>query len=134
MSKRLGKGGEGPWEDRTAKFVKSARFSTGGKTAVVAGHLNQTFSVQRRQYREHPGIDVLTIGRHNGANVHPGWAVLQRIKDQLAPSGPERFGLEVYPPTALVVDNAPLWHVWVMPLGWEPGFGLHADQVGKVHL
>jgi hypothetical protein len=74
------------------------------------------------------------VARHNGANVHPGWSALQSIKDQLAPRGHERFGLEVFPPTELIVDNAPLWHVWVMPVGWEPGFGLHDEQEGKVHL
>jgi hypothetical protein len=125
---KLGRGGEGPWEDRSEMFIKLAR-SEGNKD-VVAGHLNRDYAVQRRQYVSHPGIDLLTVMRHDKANQHPGWAVLQSIKNKLAPDGTERFGMEVFPPARFVIDNSHLWHVWVMPLGWEPGFGFHSDQKG----
>jgi hypothetical protein len=125
---KLGKGARGPWEDCSAEFVKMARAK--GNPDVVGGYRNRTFVVQRRQYEAHPGIDLLTVSRHDGGNVHPGWSTLQAVKEALAPNGPNRFGLEIFPPARFVVDNRPMWHVWVMPIGWQPGFGFHSEQDG----
>lgn len=133
---RLGKGGDGPWENRTHLYERG-NFDPEDKpflSRCVAGHLNAEHSVQRAQHPEHPGVDHLIVRRHDGAHIHPGWRALQEIKDRLAPDGTERFGLEIFPPRRLVIDNHPLYHVWVMPLGWEPpgGLGLHSEQEGNV--
>jgi hypothetical protein len=134
---KLGVGGDGPWKSRPDMVAKWNR-EEGSRRQVVAAHLNQDYTVQRRQWDHLPGIDVLTV-RFNRSGTgnpeqHPGWAVLQKIKNRLAPDGLERFGFEVFPPERLVVDNHPLYHVWVMPLGYDPGFGLHPDQTGHAPL
>jgi len=133
---KLGTGGDGPWKTRpeyVAEQVESGRMPH-----LVAAGFNHDYTVQRRQYAHLPGIDVLTVRPIDAAdadqNVHPGWAVLQKIKNRWAPDGTERFGFEVFPPQQLVVDNFPLYHVWVMPLGYDPGFGLHPDQKGHAPL
>lgn len=125
----LGVDGEGPWEDRSDVVAIQHP-----NPAAAGGYLNAHYSVQLFQYLDHPGVDHLIVRRHDGAHVHPGWAVLQRIKDQLAPKGESRFAFEVYPPAALVVDNELLYHLWVMPLGWQPGIGLHSGQEGSVRV
>lgn len=129
----LGQGGSGPWEDRTYVVREQQRAGTAGPftARVVAGHLNATYSVQRAQHPEHPGIDHLLVRRHDGEPVR-SWPDLQRIKDRLAPDGQLRFAIEVYPPRLLVVDNCNLYHLWVMPKGWDPGFGIHDAQPGFV--
>jgi hypothetical protein len=127
----LGRNGSGPWEDRTLLYQAQAAgpFSL----RVVAAHLNQTYSVQRAQHPEHPGVDHLVVRRHDDAPVE-SWTDLQRIKDRLAPDGAQRYAIEIYPPTVFVVDNHNLYHLWVMPLGWEPpgGIGIHDGQPGAV--
>ncbi len=125
---RLGKGARGPWENCSVGFVKMARRE--GNVDVVGGYRNRTFIVQRRQYAAHPGMDLLTVQRHDGGNVHPGWSTLQAIKEELAPDGPERFAVEVFPPARFLVANRPMWHVWVLPIGRELGFGFHPEQEG----
>lgn len=46
---------------------------------------------------------------------------MQRIKDELA--GVDATAIEVYPPKAEVIDQADMFHIWVLP-GKLP-FGLH---------
>lgn len=121
----LGTGGSGPWEDRTQLVLKAHT-----NPCCVAGHLNQDHSVQRFQYDDYPGIDVLTVRRHDGEAIHPGWAALQKIKDRLAPDGTERWGFELFPPTIEVVDNHNLWHVWVMPRDWRPPIAMGVMHPG----
>jgi hypothetical protein len=48
---------------------------------------------------------------------------MQRIKDTLA--GPDRAAVEVYPPASEVVDQANMYHLWVLPPGARLCFGLH---------
>lgn len=43
----------------------------------------------------------------------PTWWEMQRIKDELA--GPDAMAVEVYPPAAEVVDEADMFHIWVLP-------------------
>jgi len=38
---------------------------------------------------------------------------MQRIKDELA--GHDRTGVEVYPPHDEIVDQADMYHLWVLP-------------------
>lgn len=127
----LGNGGAGPWVNRSDR-MKEIRAGSGVMKHCVAAHLNCDFSVQRCEYPEHPGIDHLIIRRHDGEPGHPGWTELQKVKDRLAPNGTERFGIEIFPPRAFTVDNANIYHVWVMPQGWDPGIGIHGDQPGWV--
>ena len=55
----------------------------------------------------------------------PTWPEMQRIKDELA--GPEATAIEVYPPRDQVVDEADMFHIWVLR-GRLP-FGLHLDTI-----
>lgn len=50
------------------------------------------------------------------------WRDMQRIKDELV--GPERLGVEVFPPRSAVMDQANMYHLWVLPEGFDLPFGL----------
>lgn len=123
-AQRLGAGGDGPWENRSAAVAAEHP-----NPAAIGGWLNAEHSVQRFVYVEHPGVDLLTVRRHDDEPVHPGWAAMQKIKNRLLEDGDQRFAIEQYPPAELVIDNYNLYHLWVMPLGW-PGIGLHPSQAG----
>lgn len=47
------------------------------------------------------------------------WRDMQRIKNELV--GPERLGVEVFPPESAVMD---MYHLWVLPEGFHLPFGL----------
>lgn len=45
--------------------------------------------------------------------IRPSWWEMQRIKDELAGKG--CTAVEVYPPADEVVDDADMFHIWVLP-------------------
>ena len=63
--------------------------------------------------------------RHNQRKAIRDWRHFQRIKNELA--GPEREGVELFPPESKLVDMANQYHIWVMPEGkttpftWQEG-------------
>jgi hypothetical protein len=63
----------------------------------------------------------LMIRRLDGKNVHC-WCDLQYCKDQIV--GEERSAIEVFPPKSEIVDNANIYHLWVLPENVHLGFGL----------
>lgn len=66
-------------------------------------------------------ITHLWVQRHDeGTGVT--WSDLQRIKDEIV--GSERVGLQVYPPQSELIDQANMYHVWVLPEGFALPFGL----------
>jgi hypothetical protein len=58
------------------------------------------------------GLVWLSIKRRDRTATHD-WRHFQRIKDELA--GPERWGVEVFPPESKLVDTSDQYHIWVMP-------------------
>jgi len=57
------------------------------------------------------------------SNREPPWRDLQRIKNELY--GPERVAVQVCPPQSRLVDEADMYHLFILPVGTELGFGLH---------
>lgn len=119
----LGRGGDGPWENRTSTAIEM-RDEGVISYPVVAAWLNAEYSVQLLRHETHPGIDHLLIRRHDEGTDFP-WPVLQAIKDRLAPDGQLRWAHEAFPPRLAVVDNRNLRHLFVMPIGWEQPIDLN---------
>jgi hypothetical protein len=65
--------------------------------------------------------------------VRPTFHEMQRIKDDLA--GAEATAVEVYPPRSELVDEADMFHIWVLPAGLPftlaPGASAALDREGK---
>lgn len=80
-------------------------------------HRNRVFAVLERM--DATGVTHLAVSSLSG--VRPTWPEMQRIKDEIA--GPEATAIEVYPPLSQVVDEADMFHLWVLR-GKLP-FGLH---------
>jgi len=81
---------------------------------------NRVFAVLVRL--DATGIVHLAVSSLSG--VRPTWPEMQRIKDDIA--GPDATAIEVYPPKAEVVDEADMFHIWVLR-GKLP-FGLHLTR------
>ena len=69
----------------------------------------------------------LSIRRHDGKTDVP-WSHKQRIKDQLV--GRHRTAIEVFPAAAELTDDANLYHLWVLPEGFELPFALETNRGG----
>lgn len=113
--RRAGEWGE--WE-RVSFSPGSA--GSGWAAHFTTAHRNRVFSVLDR--RAEGGVRHLAVSSLTGER--PSWREMQRIKDEIA--GPEATAIEVYPPRAQVVDEADMFHIWVLR-GALP-FGLHVSQ------
>lgn len=99
-------GNWGEWEHIT--FPRGSA-GPGWASDFTNAFRNQVFSVLWRVLHdrvEHFAVSSLTQER-------PTWPEMQRIKDELA--GHDRTGVEVYPPHAEIVDQADMYHLWVLP-------------------
>lgn len=82
-------------------------------------HTNEVFSVLERTLDNN--IKHLAVSSLSG--IRPSWHEMQKIKDQLA--GENQMAVEIYPPKAEIVDDADMFHIFVLatPLPvtlWEP--------------
>lgn len=71
-------------------------------------HVNDVFSVLDRLLEN--GVRHLAIT--SLSQVRPSWPEMQRIKDEIA--GPNATAVEVYPPQNEIVDDADMYHLWVL--------------------
>lgn len=101
------KSGEwGEWETLT---FPAGTVGKGWSYDITIAHKNHVFSVLRRDAGG--GVTHLAISSLSGER--PTWWEMQRIKNELA--GPDATAVEVYPPAAEVVDEADMFHIWVLP-------------------
>lgn len=108
--RRTGEWGE--WE----RLDNPHRFGAGWLGEVDHVRRNRVFAVLVRDVgcAIHLAVSSLTGDR-------PTWHEMQRIKNELA--GRKATTVEVYPPQDQVVDDAEMFHIWVL---FQPlPFGLH---------
>jgi hypothetical protein len=75
-------------------------------------------------------VEHLAIRRHDGKPVR-SWTHMQRIKDTLV--GADRIAVEVYPRASEVVNDAHMYHLWVLPEGKTLPFRLVSSRSGGAH-
>lgn len=74
--------------------------------------LNDVFSVFVRNVPVGNG-NVLHLAITSMSGDRPTFHEMMRIKNEM--TGPDKTGVEVYPPEAEVVDGADMYHLWVLP-------------------
>lgn len=90
--------------------------------------LNNKYSVQFFDQQTGWGlIEHLMVRRHDSKPVR-SWADLQRIKNELV--GANRTAIEVFPAENNLVDQANIYHLWILPADVELPFGLHSANKG----
>lgn len=124
------RGNWGDWESRNVNdpVALSAAKQAGNNTRPAKMLVNNLFSVQYFYHATEWGeVTQLTIRRHDADNGAKGrqvsWADKQRIKDELV--GGRFTAIEVFPSQENLVDQANLYHLWVLPEDMELPFGLH---------
>lgn len=113
-----------PWPDwRTEYFPKGSVSARGWGSQIDRAFTNGVHVCLCRL------IDGEEAGRVHLAirtisNAEPPWRDLQRIKNELF--GPERLAVQVYPADSRLIDQADMYHLFILPTGTELGFGLHS--------
>lgn len=83
----------------------------GWSQRVTKAHRNWVFSVLERPLAN----GVVHYAVSSLSQIRPTWWEMQRIKNELA--GEAATAVEVYPPQSEVVDEANMFHFWVLPDG-----------------
>lgn len=74
---------------------------------------------------QHLMIRSVAFPNGPGSGHEPSWQELQRIKNELC--GPEFEAVQCYPRQRDVMDQADMYHLFVMPEGKGLPFGLHRE-------
>ena len=90
--------------------------------------------ILRAFFNDHYSVQLYTVPTEMGLVLHlivraqlggePPWRDMQRIKNELV--APEAYAVQVYPARGDVVDQADVYHLWVLPR--ELPFGLHREN------
>lgn len=68
----------------------------------------------------------------NQDNTDIPWAEKQRIKNELF--GRNRTAIEVFPGEDRLVDEAGMYHLWLLPKEFSLPFGLHINNKSTEHV
>lgn len=90
-------------------------YREGRKIVVLSRLINTSIGIV-----EHMAI-------RNADNTDISWSTKQRIKNELA--GRKRTAIEVFPSEDRMIDAANMYHLWILPEGFDLPFGLHGDDV-----
>lgn len=96
-----------PWE--TVHFPEKTVGPSGWIAEFTKVHRNNVFSVLDRTLRD--GTRHLAVT--SLSEIRPTWPEMQRIKDEIA--GTDATAVEVYPPQSEIIDQANMYHLWVLP-------------------
>lgn len=87
---------------------------------------NDVYQVIEQRFES--GLTHLSIKR-NDRHIIRDWRHLQAIKNEVC--GPERVGVEVFPPESKLVDTANEYHMWVLPADHDIPFGFDESLVSS---
>lgn len=126
--RKMMKQGWTPWEDWTDR----ARDTHAMRTARAPSGLerfwqNGLYSVQQFTKASAWGPITLLMVRRNDEGPIRSWSDMQRIKNELV--GEDRVAVEVFPAERDLIDQANMYHLWVLPAGFNLPFGLHLREV-----
>ena len=101
----------------------AACHAAGLPSSIIEGWRDNHFAVWVSHEPSAWGVVThLWIRRHTGEARRPSWKEAQRIKDTIV--GWERVAVEVFPRRVDIVDQANMYHLWVLPDGVILPFGL----------
>ena len=122
---------EGAWGSWKVKNFPAGSAGRDWAAEFTVSHVNEVFSVLDRRVQTSWG-EVRHLAVASISGIRPTWHEMQRIKDEIA--GSYSTAIEVHPPHDRVVDEADMFHIWVLPSNLP--FGIHrkdvADAAGAV--
>lgn len=104
-------GAWGPWERVT--FPKGTVGKRGWPADFQELFRNSVFAVLSRVVIGDDGKQYRHLAITSLSETRPTWPEAQRIKNELC--GQSSTAVEVYPPAHELVDDANMYHLWVLP-------------------
>ena len=101
----------GAWERIT--FPKGTAGNRGWHADFQEIFRNSVFAVLSRDVTGDDGKKYRHLAITSLSEQRPTWPEAQRIKDELC--GQSSTAVEVYPPAHELVDDANMYHLWVLP-------------------
>lgn len=89
---------------------------------IEAGYTNDWYVVLITTMAD-AGVHLAVRAKHLGRE--PPWADMQRIKNELV--GEERLAVQIYPRDSRRMTSEGMYHLWVLPPGWDMPIGLHPE-------
>lgn len=87
--------------------------------------LDRKYIVMSRLIKTNIGtVEHFCIRNRDNSDIP--WAEKQKIKNDLA--GRKRTAIEVFPSEDRLIDEAGMYHLWILPEEYEPPFGLHKND------
>lgn len=111
------------WEWHEKEITVADREKFPAVRGITRAFFNDCYSVQFYDVLTDMGLVQHLIVRAQ-LGGEPPWRDMQRIKDELV--GTEAYAVQVYPRASDVVDQADVYHLWVLPQ--ELPFGLHREN------
>lgn len=117
--RRMMKGGWSPFEDWTER-AQELRF--GAPRGLIKCLKNNMYIVQCFKKETGWGVIDHLMCRRNDESATHSWQELQRIKNEVM--GEDRTAVEIYPSVNKLVDDANIYHLWVLPEKFSLPFSL----------
>jgi hypothetical protein len=108
-----------------ATFPMGTVSAAGWAYGVQRGLRNKWLAVLLRDISCAWGIGV-HVAYRTASERELTWIERQSLKNQIF--GTLAVGFEIMPRQDRVVDEAPMFHMWVFPEGFDMPFGLHEDD------
>jgi hypothetical protein len=90
--------------------------------AIACWHNSRYVVLQCHPQATEWGDVTRLMVRRNDNNPTVPWSDLQRVKNEIM--GEDRVAIQVHPPVDELVDDAHIFHLWVLPEGFCLPFGL----------
>jgi len=110
MERRGLRGNWGPW--RFTNLPDGIPGGNGWCKEVRHAQSNNIYVVLIRPFVDEHGAKVVHLAIRTASNLEPPWRDMQRIKNELF--GPEATAVHVMPPHSELIDEADMYHMWVL--------------------
>lgn len=107
------RGLNGNWgEWRKTSLPTGIPNSSGWCRDIRAAWANNLYAVLIRPFADEAGNEVIHLAIRTASQLEPPWRDMQRIKNEIC--GEESTAVSVMPPASELVDEADMYHVWVL--------------------
>ena len=100
----------GPW--RKTPVSTGIPGGSGWTREVREAWANNLYVVLIRPFRDENDSAVTHLAIRTASNLEPPWRDMQRIKNEIC--GAEATAVQVMPPTSELIDEADMYHMWVL--------------------
>ncbi|MHC1549442.1 DUF7694 domain-containing protein [Phyllobacterium sp. K27] len=104
----------GEWGDwRKTTLPNGIPGGSGWCKQVRSAWANNLYAVLIRPFTDDNGDEVIHLAIRTASNLEPPWRDMQRIKNEICSE--ESTAVQVMPPASELVDEADMYHMWVVP-------------------